>query len=319
MFVFSLPRAGSTLLQRILASHEAISTTAEPWIALPMLYSRRAGGIYAEYGHAGLAQAVDDFVKALPNGEDDFRTEVRAFLYRLYHRAAVPDCQYFLDKTPRYHLVAEEMLRLFPDEKFIVLWRNPLAVAASMMETWGQGWWNLHRFKIDLCRGLDNLVNTSEKYGDRVFALRYEDLVKFPEQEIRHILDFLDLSFNPDILSQFGNVRLAGTMGDPSGVHTYDTISIDPLVKWHDAFSNPLRKWWARRYLRWLGEDRLQVMGYQMHALLEELDAIPVSSRQVLADMIHMPLGTLYCLAEPYVVREKLRSLAKWTTVVAHN
>ena len=284
-----------------------------------MLYSRRTSDIYADYGHATLAQAIDDFVTALPNGEDDFRVEMRAFLCRLYEKAGGPDCQYFLDKTPRYHLVAEEILRLFPDDRFIVLWRNPLAIAASMMQTWGQGRWNLYRFKVDLYRGLDNLVRSCETDSKRICTLRYEDLVMSPERELRRVLDFLDLPFNPDILSQFGNVRLAGTMGDPTGAQAYNTISADPLVKWHEAFSNPLRKWWARRYLRWLGEDRLHVMGYQMRDLLEELEAIPVKTHRMTADMVYMPLGTMYCLAEPYIVREKLRSLAKRTTLVAHN
>ncbi len=140
-----------------------------------------------------------------------------------------------------------------------------------------------------------------------------------PEQELRRVFEFLGLSFTPDILSQFANVRLAGTMGDPTGAQAYNTISTDPLVKWHEAFSNPFRKRWARRYLRWLGERRLKTMGYQMRDLLEELNAIPVSPRQMSSDMVYMPLGTMYCLAEPYIVREKLRSLAKWTTLVAHN
>ncbi len=82
---------------------------------------------------------------------------------------------------------------------------------------------------------------------------------------------------------------------------------------------NPLRKLWARRYLRWLGEHRLRVMGYPMRDLIEELDAIPVKAHRITSDMVRMPFGTMYCLSEPYVVREKFRSLSDWSSVVAHH
>jgi hypothetical protein len=39
IFLLSLPRSGSTLAQRILAAHEGIATTSEPWILLPYGYA----------------------------------------------------------------------------------------------------------------------------------------------------------------------------------------------------------------------------------------------------------------------------------------
>ena len=35
IFLFSLPRSGSTLLQRVLMSHKDIASVAEPWLMLP--------------------------------------------------------------------------------------------------------------------------------------------------------------------------------------------------------------------------------------------------------------------------------------------
>jgi len=35
-FLISLPRAGSTLLQRLLMAHSGIASCGEPWLALPM-------------------------------------------------------------------------------------------------------------------------------------------------------------------------------------------------------------------------------------------------------------------------------------------
>ena len=49
IFVFSLPRSGSTLLQRVLMSHNDISSVAEPWILLPQIYSLKKEGTLSEY------------------------------------------------------------------------------------------------------------------------------------------------------------------------------------------------------------------------------------------------------------------------------
>ena len=53
IFIFSLPRAGSTLVQRVLAAHDDIATTSEPWILLPFLFSTKEQGVYAEYSSQG--------------------------------------------------------------------------------------------------------------------------------------------------------------------------------------------------------------------------------------------------------------------------
>ncbi|MEZ4607679.1 MAG: sulfotransferase [Deinococcales bacterium] len=60
LFLFSLPRSGSTLLQRILAAHPDIATLSEPWFILPLIYMTRDEGIYSEYDHSHLTRALTD-------------------------------------------------------------------------------------------------------------------------------------------------------------------------------------------------------------------------------------------------------------------
>ena len=66
LFLLCLPRSGSTLVQRVLASHAEIATVSEPWLLLPLLYSIREHGIRAEYWHQTAAQAIADFIEELP-------------------------------------------------------------------------------------------------------------------------------------------------------------------------------------------------------------------------------------------------------------
>ena len=67
LFLLSLPRAGSTVVQRVLAAHEGIATASEPWVLLPQLYARRLEGIYTEYGQLQSTKALSDFATALPS------------------------------------------------------------------------------------------------------------------------------------------------------------------------------------------------------------------------------------------------------------
>ena len=97
--------------------------------------------------------------------------------------SASGDERYFLDKTPRYALAVGELFRAFPDARFVFLWRHPLAMVASILETWGLGRWNLHYFKADVFDGVARLVAASRAHGERCVALRYEDLVREPEKQ----------------------------------------------------------------------------------------------------------------------------------------
>jgi hypothetical protein len=318
LFLLSAPRCGSTLLQRLLGAHAEIATVSEPWLLLPLLYAQRDRGVYAEYAHTDLVRALDDFCAALPNGRADWHAEVREFALRLYERAAGGSARYFLDKTPRYALAVGELFRAFPDARFVFLWRHPLAMVASILETWGLGRWNLHYFKADVFDGVARLIAASRAHGERCVALRYEDLVREPEKQLRAVFAYLGLDWQPEVLSGFGGVELRGRMGDRVGVERYASISDASMRRWTRVLANPLRRAWARRYLRWLGADRLAWMGYDLAELEAELDALPVSRERLGSDLVHMGYGLAYSALELRQLRQKLERLPEWRHVHAH-
>ena len=100
IFIFSAPRSGSTLLQRVLATHSQITTASEPWVLLPLLsplYHRLpAPGARDPLIH----EALEDFIAELPNGQNDYRAAMRACAMELYRQAASGEVSYFVDKTP---------------------------------------------------------------------------------------------------------------------------------------------------------------------------------------------------------------------------
>ena len=318
LFLLSLPRSGSTLAQRILAAHEAIATASEPWILLPYLYTLRDRGAYAEYNHHVLVRAVEDFCDVLPHGREDYIREIRELALRLYRKASPAGTHYFLDKTPRYHLVSDELVAAFPEGRYLLLWRNPLAVVASLIETWAGGKWNLYRFKVDLFDGIENLFRTYEIHEDRVHAVRFEELITRPEETWDDVFRYLGLPFDGSVLSRFGDVELVGRWGDHSGTKRYTGVSREPLEGWKRVLNNPVRKAWCRRYLRWIGRERLAVMGYDLDVLTAELDALPTSYRRVGSDVGRGCWGLLRDVSEPHILWHKIQKLPEWNRIHVH-
>jgi hypothetical protein len=302
----------------MIAAHDEVCSASEPWFLLPFLYTLRDKGAYGEFGYGLMREAIEDFCHNLPNGKDDYLEEIHTLALRLYKKAANPKARYFLDKTPRYHLVVNDIIRMFPDGKFLFLWRNPLAVVASIMETWGKGKWNLYAYKVDLFEGLENLVNAFEQHGDRILAMQYEDLISSPEASLRKIFDYLDLEFDKGLLTRFRDARFDGRMGDPTGVRQYRNISQEPLDKWKGTLNNPLRKSWCRRYLKWIGEHRLMLMGYDMDTLQKELEEIPFGANNMASDALRMAYGVAYCILDLPILGEKLAGPADWHRVHAN-
>jgi len=294
LFLLSLPRSGSTLVQRVLGSHAEVATAAEPWVLLPVLYATRGRGARAEYWHESAAEAIGDFIARLDGGREGWQAEVRAFATALYGRAGGADHAYFLDKTPRYHTVAAELMELFPDARFVFLWRHPLAVVASLLETFRAGRFEPYHFEVDLYGGLDHLLAAHAGAGGRaragahVHAVRYEDLVAGSPAPWRDLHAFLGLDFDPGALERLGAGRPPGRYGDPTGVESYRAIDAEPVAKWTRTLGGPVRAAWCRRYLRWIGAERMAAMGYDLDATLADLARAPSSAARAPADARHL-------------------------------
>jgi hypothetical protein len=302
LFLLSLPRSGSTLVQRVLGAHPDVATTAEPWLLLPILYASRTQGARADYWHESAAEAIGDFIAGLDGGREAWHAEVRDFALALYARAGGEGCTYFLDKTPRYHAIATELMEVFEDARFVFLWRDPLAVLASCLETFRANRFEPYHFEIDLYAGLDHLVDAWGRADERAHALRYEDLVGGGEQAWRGLYEFLELDFDRAALEGLSPDRPAGRYGDPTGVERYSDIDAEPVLKWTHSLGGPVRGAWCRRYLRWVGDERMSAMGYDLEGTLAELARAPATVGRAPADAWHL-------LASRRAARQRARAL----------
>ena len=318
IFLFSLPRSGSTLLQRILAKHSAIDTAAEPWILLPLMNTLQKDGVYTNYDHSAAIEAVSDFYTGIEGDRKAFEEEIREFALRLYNKRASSGSLYFLDKTPRYHLIVDEIIQIFPNARFVFLWRNPLAIISSMLNTWHKDRWYLYFFKVDLYDGLENLIAAYSKYKDIAFSVQYESLLTNSQEICVELCEYLDIPFQSEMIEDFQSVQLSGEMGDPTGVKNYSNISSQPIDKWKKSIKNPLRKRWCKSYLNWIGESRLNTMGYNFDTLIKEINETGFSTRRLGYDVILSIYGELYQFLELRLLQDKLRNLSKSNHIHNH-
>jgi len=279
-FLLSLPRSGSTLLQRLIATHPEVSTASEPWLLLPLMYAMRDEGISAEYNQKQAHRGLVDFADRLPEGFHTYELAVRDLAMRLYDQAAEPGASWFLDKTPRYYFIASDLIVLFPDAKFILLSRNPLAVAASVVTRFGGGSWVIPRWESYLKAGISHLF--TPEIISQCLQISYEDLVADPNRVTARVHEYLGLETLASPAERFGDVALLGSHGDHSPEKTVHGNNPDA---WTRAFSNPIRRRWAENFISWIGQERLSRMGYDQYDLLETLETAPRSVKGSFGDI----------------------------------
>lgn len=267
IFILSQPRAGSTLLQKILGSHPGIHTVSEPWVALHPLFGLRAGGLATDYGARLSLAAVEQFLARLPEGEEAWWEAVRRMLGHLYERALAPSGKrFFLDKTPRYYFIIPELRRTFPRAHFVFLLRHPLAVLASVIDTWApdDSVADLRLFRHDLGVAPKRLVEALAAAGPNDVVVRYEDLAAKPEPAIAALCQALGVAFDPAMVRYGGSDagRAQFEFGDVGTVYREDRPIADRIDRWRTTLDSPIRRAWAAGYLRLLGAEIVGALGY---------------------------------------------------------
>lgn len=275
IFLFSLPRSGSTLLQNLLMNHPSISSVDEPWILLPLVYIKKQNGVLSEYSHFSSQMAINNLIDNLPNKGDDYNMELRKYVLNIYQRLSSSEALYFLDKTPRYYLIIDEIQELFPESKFIFLLRHPLDVLSSILLTWKKNSFaRLFKNNIDIYDGTMRLSAALTRYRDKSFLLSYKDLVKDPEGVMTQLLRYLELKDVKGLLNPKRNQDLSNLIGDPHLGVKYNSISTGSLEKFKDVFNNKFRVWFAKKYIKQIDDVFLIEQGLDKKEIIEELKKI---------------------------------------------
>jgi hypothetical protein len=126
----------------------------------------------------------------------------------------------WLDKSPSYIMIVDDLLTRFPGAKVIMLVRDPRDILASKLRRSKKKGnydpvWDTLSWRAAVRAGDSARMN----YPEQVIRVRYEDMVVEPEREFRRICHFLDLPYEKGMLQvSWTNTSIEGLKG--SGIGT---------------------------------------------------------------------------------------------------
>ena len=235
IFVVGLQRSGSTLIEQILASHPEIEATAELmtmqnlWEDLAAVGSRNGRNVFQQIAHSD-----PDIFRRI--GEEYL---VRTRAYRLEGK------RFFVDKLPANWMNVGLIRLTLPNAKIIDARRHPMACGFS-------------NFKQHYATGVAfaySLESIGCFYADYLQLMRHfdavqpgaithilnEELIDAPEREIRRMLEYVGVPFEPACLDHHSNKRAIHT---PSAEQVRRPINREGVDYWrnYDSWLGPLRE-----------------------------------------------------------------------------
>lgn len=189
IFIVGLPRAGSTLIEQILASHSQIDGTLELPNILATVHrlngrqlvneAPKYPGILAEMAPEDLAALGEQYIK---------ETQI--------HRAGAP---LFTDKMPNNFRHIGLIKTILPNAKIIDARRHPMACCFSGFkqlfaegQEFSYGLEDIGRYYRDY---VDLMAHWTEVFPNQILQVDYESVVADLEGQVRRLLTFLDLPF----------------------------------------------------------------------------------------------------------------------------
>ncbi len=222
IFIVGLPRAGSTLLEQILASHPQVDATMELHNILALAQRLNGRSAAREARYPAVLETLG--VEQLREYGERFLADTQ--VYR-------GDAPRFIDKMPNNFLHVGLIRLILPNAKVIDARRHPLACCFSgFKQLFGEGQeftYGLH----EIGRYYNAYVRLMDHW-DRVlpgFVLRvmHEDVVDDLEREVRRLLDFCGLPFDPACLEFHRTERSVRT---PSSEQVRQPIYRSAVEQW---------------------------------------------------------------------------------------
>ncbi|HMP44022.1 MAG TPA: sulfotransferase [Sphingopyxis sp.] len=231
IFILGMPRAGSTLVEQILASHSAIEGTMElPDIpALALGLGRAAKGEGRRWVEA-LAEATPEKLAELGG----------AFLRgtAVQRKTGKP---FYIDKLPNNWLYVPLIRLILPNAKIIDARRHPLDCCWSNFrqhyakgQAFSYGLGDMGAYYRDYVR---LMAHVDAAQPGRVHRVIHEALLDDPEGQVRAMLAFLGLPFEEACMAFHANARAVRTA---SSEQVRRPINRDGVDQW-------------RPYAAWLG------------------------------------------------------------------
>lgn len=276
VIIVGAPRAGTTLLMRLLSAHTQVRGAPEPHVLTPLAHL----GLYARvdkapYDPIQTARGQRALVDALPGGDADYVAALRACTDTLYG-ALADGAPRVVDKTPANALCLPFITRLYPRATYVVLTRHPFAIWCSYARSFFDDDWEVALAHNPILARYVPAIATFLRRDDvphRVH-LTYEALIADPHATLTRVCAALGVPFEPAMV-QYGDAEApAPGLGDPTTVDG-ESRPIDASVhRWAaEVRDDPVHRAALERMLRSVSDEDLAAWGFPRQALWTPLDA----------------------------------------------
>ncbi len=251
-FILSSPRSGSTLLRVMLAGHPALYSPPE----LHLLPFDTMAEREAELGVSQLGEGLKRALMSLKGIDAAESQELVDNLikdnlsikevYQLLQQLAGD--RTLIDKSPTYANKRETIDKaetIFHNAKYIHLVRHPYSVIESfarmrMDKLIGSENTNPYKLAESIWKDSNqNILDFSREIDpERYYLVKYEELVRHPQQVMEGICNFLDIPFHPAVLNPYQGDRMT------DGVH-HNSMSLgDPNFSGRNSIEAQLAETW---------------------------------------------------------------------------
>ena len=223
IFILGLPRAGSTLIEQILASHSMIDGTLELPNILSIAQSLRGDDIYGKLGN-------------YPKSMESLTLEQREDLGKGYiedTRMHRKDAPMFTDKMPNNFRHIGLIHLIMPNAKIIDARRYSLDCCFSMFkQLFAQG----QEFSYGLAEAgsyYKSYVKLMDHWNavlpNKILQVNNEDVIDDLEGQVKRMLEFLELPFEEECISFYETDRSVRTA---SSEQVRRPINKDGMERW---------------------------------------------------------------------------------------
>ena len=226
VFIVGFPRSGTTLVDTILRGHPSINVTEETDAVARMVNQ--------------LSGQSDERLENLANLSDsDVEGFRKTYLGGLARHANPDDGNAVLvDRFALNIIYAGEIVRLFPQARFILLLRHPAdCVLSCFMQTFYETSANASFFTLeDSAHLYDRVFGLWRQYTDilqlNVLQVKYEDLITDVEATCRQIMGFLEMPWHPGILEHERTARNRPLIGTASYNQVTRSLYTEAQGRW---------------------------------------------------------------------------------------
>tara|TARA_Y100000590_G_C15719157_1_gene1012915 strand:- start:984 stop:2600 length:1617 start_codon:yes stop_codon:yes gene_type:complete len=247
IFLIGFPRSGTTLLDNILTSHPSIQTIEEKPIVGNFVKS--------------LGEKINNNFENLKNINENNIELFRKIYFdnREKYISNKNNSKIYIDKMPLNIIHVAEIVRVFPNAKFVLSLRHPCdCVFSCFMQSFKLNDAMSNFLDLEDAANLYNEVMTLWKQYINIFSvkyhiIKYEDLVLDFEKSAQKILKFLELSWSDNLFDFNKTVKNKGLISTPS----YDQVnkpiysrSIGRWKKYEKKISKiiPILKPWIKEF-----------------------------------------------------------------------